>query len=208
MACCLCKANIAAASHKLTQHLADVTLVSQFEPSSIQCVHLKQKRVSSHLPAWPFLSRPPFCLRWRWHRASAPRAESLACNGVVEQSVPQRRGCTRVRAWNELWSCWCNLWLQTGRPPQLKVKEHQQGAGGRYETEGRQAAFNWSEKIRVSYSQWSQNLIPIGNPGWSEKSGGRLPVGLTPVLVVMCGIEKQWPAADMFTTFNRARSVH
>lgn len=168
------------------------SLLLQFEPSSIQCVHLKQKRVSSHLPAWPFLSRPPFCLRWRWHRASAPRAESLACNGVVEQSVPQRRGCTRVRAWNELWSCWCNLWLQTGRPPQLKVKEHQQGAGGRYETEGRQAAFNWSEKIRVSYSQWSQNLIPIGNPGWSEKSGGRLPVGLTPVLVVMCGIEKQW----------------
>lgn len=32
------------------------------------------------------------------------------------------------------------------------------------------------ENICVSYSQLSQHLIPIGNPGWSEKSGKRLPV--------------------------------
>lgn len=128
------------------------------------CAVARTVKCFLHLPRWPLMSWPPIYLQSTWRRGR--RVRSLACGGAAEQSASRRRGRTPGRAWNEPWSCWCNSGLQTGRLLRLKRDRRQQGAGGHLLTSIKIRA----EENSVLYSQLSLNLIPIGNPGWSEES--------------------------------------
>lgn len=107
---------------------------------------LKQKFFMNS-PGWPFPSWSPFCLWSTLRGACLQTTESLRCAGATGRSDSQRRGCKRGTAWSELWSCWCNLWLRTGRAPRLKCTRRLQGAGGQHHKHTAAAAATLSEVV-------------------------------------------------------------